>query len=53
MKKEFKAPTLETKVLSTENSIMDAMLLSANVGKTGLKEVTVTVDDYKQWKSNN
>ena len=55
MKKEFKAPVVETKVLSTVNSIMDeAMLISTNVGTTGLNVVEVTVDkDYKLWKSNN
>ena len=52
MKKEFKAPVVETKVLSTENSIMDAMLLSANAGTAGLNVVEVTVEDYKLWKGN-
>ena len=53
MKREFKAPVVETKVLSTVNSIMDGgILLSSNAGTTGLKEVTVSLDDYKQWKSN-
>ena len=56
MKKEFKAPIVETKVLSTVNSIMDgdgAMLLSANAGTPGLNVVPVEVDnDYKLWKSN-
>ena len=53
MKKEFKAPVVETKVLSTENSIMDAMLLSANAGTTGLNVVDVELkNDYKLWKGN-
>lgn len=54
MKKEFKAPIVETKVLSTENSIMEGgLLLSTNAGTEGLTVKTVEVaDGYKQWKSN-
>ena len=53
MKKEFKAPIVEIKVLSTENSIMDAMLISANAGTAGLKVIDdLTVQDYNQWRSN-
>ena len=51
MKKEFKAPIVETKVLSTRNSIMD-IGESGNMGTKG----TALVDDgktneqFKQWK---
>ena len=59
MKKEFKAPIVETKVLSTANSIMTdgAVLLSANTGNgnnlLGWKDDAAVHADYKQWQGNN
>ena len=32
MKREFKAPTIETKILSTPNSVMDEGILKSDAG---------------------
>ncbi len=52
MKKEFKAPIVETKELTAVNSVMDDVLtISGNV-PSGLIPITdeATNADYKQWK---
>ena len=52
MKKEFKAPIVETKVLSTRNSIMD-IGESGNMGTKSailLKDDEKTNAEFKQWK---
>ena len=54
MKKEFKAPIIETKVLSTVNSIMDdGILLSATQTQAGYAVNDGTVaESFKQWKGS-
>ncbi len=53
MKKEFKAPIVETKNLSIENGIMDdGILLSATASNSNftLWSDEDTQEKYKQWK---
>lgn len=52
MKKEFKAPIVETKELNTVNSVMDSVLtISGNVpSKLTVIDDNATNADYKQWK---
>ena len=55
MKKEFKAPIVETRELNALNTIMDgAMLISANgVNGESTFEITDTIlQDYNQWRKN-
>ena len=52
MKKEFKAPIVETKELTAVNSVMDDVLtISGNV-PSGLTVITDDANNegYKQWK---
>ena len=60
MKKEFKAPVVETKVLSAQEEIMDSVVL--DLAKSGGQEsasTNVLADDnktnadFKQWKGFN
>ena len=51
MKKEFKAPIVETKVLSTENSIMaNGILLSATQTTAGFGVKDDAAEGFKKWK---
>ncbi len=52
MKKEFKAPIVETKELAAVNSVMDSVLLISGDSPSGLTAITDTAtnDGYKQWK---
>ena len=56
MKKEFKAPIVETKVLSTREDIMDSVIELAKSGNQGEKYGNVLEDankGYNQWKGFN
>ena len=56
MKKEFKAPIVETKVLSTQEDIMDSVIELAKSGNQGEKYGNVLEDTnkgYNQWKGFN
>ena len=53
MKKEFKAPVVETRELNALNSIMDGgMLISGNgVNGAGTFDIGAEIaEDFKQWK---
>ena len=55
MKKEFKAPIVETKVLSAQDDIMvDVLGTSAETKVLGATfEDSAVASDFKQWKGFN
>ena len=52
MKKEFKAPIIETKLLSVQEDVMDSVLsVSTETATFGTTfSDNATSEDYKQWK---
>ena len=54
MKKEFNAPTVEIKLLSTQNSVMNGIFTSAGKSPDGLSSMKdEAVSGYEQWKGFN